>query len=219
MDLRLVARAALAGELSETELERLWTAQAAARPRPAPGSPRCAPRAARAATARRTDPERRQRLERRRRIAASGWMPPTIAAQFTGGETAVLSVIGCQVVLHGRCDLTVGELARIAGVSPATVKRAIRRAVRLGILDRQERRLSWNRSESSLLTIRSAEWASWLRLRARRGVGVREDRPENRFFLSVLDADANSAGQSGRTALEGHKTRQGGHLRTARCRP
>jgi len=39
-------------------------------------------------------PDRRRSIERRRRLAASGPMPPTLAAQYTVGELAVLRIVG-----------------------------------------------------------------------------------------------------------------------------
>src|SRR5438128_432979 len=39
-------------------------------------------------------------LERRRRWAASGWMPPQIAARFTLAEAAVLAVVSAEVRRH-----------------------------------------------------------------------------------------------------------------------
>ena len=84
------------------------------------------------ARTRRPEPERARRRERRRRVAAGGWLPPTLAASFTPGEAAVMSVIGCEVMLRGRCELTNGELADLAGVGRTTVLRALRQAVRPG---------------------------------------------------------------------------------------
>src|SRR3954454_23940233 len=44
-------------------------------------------------------------MERRRRWAASGALPPSIAARFTLAETAVLAVVAAEHVRHGRCTL------------------------------------------------------------------------------------------------------------------
>src|SRR6185503_21032381 len=44
-------------------------------------------------------------LERRRRWAASGALPPALAARFTLAETAVLAVIAAEVLQHSRCTL------------------------------------------------------------------------------------------------------------------
>ena len=218
MDLRLVARAALAGELGEAELEAIW-ARAAARPRPMPGAARNAPGRPLRASSRRPEPERGRRLERRRRVAAGGWLPPVLAASFTPGEAAVRAVIGCQVVRHGRCDRTVGELADTAGVSRATVQRAVRQAVRLGLLDRQERRVSADRNLPSLLAVTSQEWLTWLRTRVRRGEGVRIDAPQNKVSLFSCDVETFRPSRSHAIHREGDRKPTGDRLQAARCRP
>src|SRR3954466_15060048 len=54
-------------------------------------------------------------MERRRRWAASGALPPALAARFTLAETAVLAVIACEVVKHSRCTLVLDHIAALAG--------------------------------------------------------------------------------------------------------
>src|SRR3954447_13823090 len=53
-------------------------------------------------------------LERRRRWAASGALPPALAARFTTAETAVLAVIAAEHVKQGRCVLTLDHIAALA---------------------------------------------------------------------------------------------------------
>lgn len=146
-------------------------------------------------------------------------MPPQIAASFTPGEAAVLSVVACEVMLRGRCQKTVGELGDIAGVSCATVHRAVRRAVRLGLLDRQERRVAADRNLASVLTITSPEWLTWLRTRVRRGEGVRIDAPQNKVSLFSCDVEALSASRSHTIHRQADRKPTGAHLQAARCRP
>jgi hypothetical protein len=55
-------------------------------------------------------PERQKALERRRRLATSGPMPPELACMFTMGELAVLRVVGDEWRDKGRCDRTYAEL-------------------------------------------------------------------------------------------------------------
>src|SRR3954451_13212581 len=59
-------------------------------------------------------------MERRRRWASSGHLPPQLAARFTVGEQAVLAVVATEVRRHGRCTLTIGHMAALAGVSRTT---------------------------------------------------------------------------------------------------
>src|SRR5215211_2487023 len=105
-------------------------------------------------------------MERRRRWAASGAMPPALAARFTLAETAVLAVIAAEVLKHSRCTLTVGHLAALAGVSETTVRNALRAARGLGLLTIEERRLTAWRNAPNVVRIVSREWLAWLRLRA-----------------------------------------------------
>src|SRR5215203_4740318 len=49
-------------------------------------------------------PDRRRSIERRRRLAASGPMPPALAARFTTGEQAILRIIADEVRDHDRCE-------------------------------------------------------------------------------------------------------------------
>src|SRR3954447_26341477 len=105
-------------------------------------------------------------LERRRRWAASGALPPALAARFTLAETAVLAVVAAEVLRHSRCTLTVGHIAALAGVSETTVRNALREARGLGLLTIEERRLTAWRNAPNVVRLVSREWLAWLRLRA-----------------------------------------------------
>src|SRR5690349_23712624 len=105
-------------------------------------------------------------MERRRRWAASGALPPALAARFTLAETAVLAVLAAEVLRHGACTLTVGHIAALAGVSETTVRNALRAARGLGLLSIEERRVSAWRNAPNVVRIISRAWLGWLRLRA-----------------------------------------------------
>jgi DNA-binding transcriptional ArsR family regulator len=115
-------------------------------------APRCAPRR----------PERQASIERRRRLAASGPMPPALAAHFTQGELAALRIIGDEARDHGCCTLHIDAIAARAGVSRSTVQRALRIARRLGLIDVRERRRRGLPSLTNVVRIVSAEWRLWL---------------------------------------------------------
>jgi hypothetical protein len=115
-------------------------------------------------------------IERRRRWAASGCLPPQIAARFTLAETAVLAVIAAEHVKHGRCTLAIDHIAALAGVGRTTVKNALREAQRQDLARIEERRVSAWRNAPNIVTITSREWTSWLRMR-RRGVGSNPQLP------------------------------------------
>jgi NADH:ubiquinone oxidoreductase subunit len=107
-------------------------------------------------------------LERRRRWAASGRLPPAIAARFTLAEQAVLALVVAETAQRGDCRLAVGHLAAIVGVAETTVRNAIREARKLGLLTVEERRLTGYRNDTNVVRIISPEWLAWLRL-ARKG--------------------------------------------------
>jgi hypothetical protein len=108
-------------------------------------------------------------MERRRRWASSGAMPPQLQARFTLAESAVLAVVAAEVVRHGACTLTLDHIAALAGVSRSTVKNAMRQGAVLGVIRVEERRVSAWRNAPNRVTITSPEWCAWMRMR-RRGV-------------------------------------------------
>ena len=61
-------------------------------------------------------PVRAVAIARRRHLAASGPMPPALAAKFTVCELAVLRIVGDEVSGQGACALTIDEIAARAGV-------------------------------------------------------------------------------------------------------
>src|SRR3982751_512304 len=121
-------------------------------------------------------------LERRRRWAASGRLPPQIASRFTLAETAVLAVVTVEAVKSGDCRLTHEHIAALAGVSKSTVKATMRRARDLGLVTITERRSSAWRNLPNVVAIVSREWQAWMRLVRRAGApggGVKSATPTN----------------------------------------
>src|SRR3712207_1005828 len=131
-------------------------------PRPAPGLRRNGSRQLVLRIPRPTTYDRTRSIERRRRLAASGPMPPQLAASFTTGELAVLRIIADEVREHGQCDRTLGEIAARAGVCRATAQNALRHAARLGLLTIEERRRSGRSNLPNVIRITSREWLAWL---------------------------------------------------------
>lgn len=103
-------------------------------------------------------------MERRRRWAASGRLPPGLAARFTLAEQAVLALVATETVRRKDCRLAVGHLAAIVGVAATTVRNAIRQAVKLGLVTVEERRVTGFRNDTNIVRIVAAEWTAWLRL-------------------------------------------------------
>ena len=154
-----------AGQVSEAEAEALSgliearQADTGARAPAPPGAPR-----SRAGSRPRTDAS----MARRRRWAASGRLPPALAARFTLAEQAVLGLVAAETVRRKDCRLAVGHLAAIVGVAETTVRNAIREARKLGLITVEERRVTGFRNDTNVVRIVSAEWTAWLRL-ARKG--------------------------------------------------
>src|SRR4051795_1656339 len=122
----LLWRAYAAGQVSEAEAQALSDLIEAKRALPAPQKPIQRHLGSR--------PRSPAHMERRRRWAASGALPPALAARFTLAETAVLAVIAAEVLRHSACTLTVGHIAALAGVSETTVRNAVRQARMLALL-------------------------------------------------------------------------------------
>jgi NADH:ubiquinone oxidoreductase subunit len=103
-------------------------------------------------------------MDRRRRWAASGRLPPGLAARFTLAEQAALALVAAESARRGDCRLSIPHLAAVVGVAETTVRNAIREARKLGLLTVEERRLTGYRNDTNVVRIVSPEWTAWLRL-------------------------------------------------------
>lgn len=110
----------------------------------------------------RAAPERPVAITRRRHLAASGPMPPGLAARFTTGELAVLRIVGDEVRTGGLCGLCIDAIAARAGVCRRLAQNAIRQAARLGLLTIQERRREGQKNLPNIIRVVSREWLQWL---------------------------------------------------------
>lgn len=108
-------------------------------------------------------PDRIASRDRRRLLAASGPMPPQLAARFTTGQLAVLRVVADAVAEAGVCGLCIDAIAARAGVCRRLAQAAIRLAEGDGLLTIQERRHQGRKSDPNLLRIISREWLAWTR--------------------------------------------------------
>ncbi|MGH1592345.1 hypothetical protein ACRBEV_33020 (plasmid) [Methylobacterium phyllosphaerae] len=108
-------------------------------------------------------PERSVAIERRRRLACSGPMPPALASRFTTGQLAVLRVVGDDMARNGACGLCIDAIAARAGVCRRLAQAAIRLAEGDGLLTIQERRHQGRKSDPNVVRIISREWLQWLR--------------------------------------------------------
>src|SRR3954471_367466 len=152
----LLWKAYAAGQVSEPEASELSALIEAKRAIPVP-PPRPRLRVG-------SRPRSPGHMERRRRWAASGCLPPAIAARFTLAEQSALAVISAENRKRGDCRLTNKEVADVAGVSITTVKNALRAARGLNLLSIEERRLTAFRNASNIVRITDPSWCAWLRL-------------------------------------------------------
>ena len=157
-------------------------------------------------------------MVRRRRWAASGRLPPGIAARFTLAEQAVLAVVAVEVAKRGDCRLAVGHIAAVAGVSETMVRNAIRQARTHGLLTVEERRLARFRSDTNVVCIISQEWTAWLRLArsGERGAAPRQSGGGCRSSQGTntpVFYPVNLKGRRGQKGCRGQRaTRDGGGL-------
>jgi hypothetical protein len=152
-------------------------------------------------------PQRALAIERRRRLASSGPLPPAIACHFTTGELAVLRIVGDEVAEHGACDRTLGEVAARAGVCRALAQQAIRKAAREELLTIEERPQPGRRSLPNVVRIISREWRTWLE----RGPGRRSDKATGYRNLTPTERKISNPleSRSVTNAVEGFRQAEG----------
>ncbi|MGH1575562.1 helix-turn-helix domain-containing protein (plasmid) [Methylobacterium sp. P31] len=134
-------------------------------------------------------------MERRRRWAASGRLPPALAARFTLAEQAVLALVAAETVRRKDCRLSVPNLAAVAGVAETTVRNAIREAVKLGLVTVEERRITGFRNDTNIVSIVSPEWTAWLRLTRKGSSAI-----PGQLALKISGSPSHGEGANSRTA-------------------
>ncbi|MCJ2067570.1 helix-turn-helix domain-containing protein, partial [Methylobacterium sp. J-030] len=125
------------------------------------------------------------------RWAASGRLPPGLAARFTQAEVAVLALVAAEVARRSDCRLAIENLAAVPGVSSTTVKNAIREDARFGLLTVEERQITGWRNATNVVRITSREWTAWLRLARRTlpsGGGVKSATTTNTQVLDLRES-------------------------------
>lgn len=140
-------------------------------------------------------PDRQASIQRRRRLAASGPMPPAMAAAYTVGELAVLRVVGDEVVAHGACDRSLAELAARAGVCRKLAQLTLRLAARDGLVTIERRPRPGRKNLSNVVRIISAEWSAWLKRGARRMASFGKVQGEKIYPPRAPDLERGLAGQ------------------------
>jgi hypothetical protein len=171
------AAGALDGDAAQSAAEAIEARRKAeAKPSPFLSATSSGPGCGRQKPKRPTSPDRRASIERRRRLVASGPLPPSLAARFTWGEQAVMRIVGDECRAHGTCSLCIDAIAARAGVHRTTVQNALREAQGRGevpgvpLVTVAERRRRGQRSLTNIIKVVSTEWTDWLR-KGRRPVG------------------------------------------------
>lgn len=150
------------GEISDDAAQAIAEAHHRATPTSGTTGPFKNPRTAFPARRPQRSPDRQRSIERRRRLAMSGPMPPNLACQFTVGELAVLRIVANEAHQHGGCRLHLDAIAARAGVCRRLAQMAIRRAERLGLLSVTERRISAFRNDTNVVRVVDKAWVTWL---------------------------------------------------------
>jgi hypothetical protein len=132
-------------------------------------------------------PVRSVAIARRRHLAASGPLPPSIACKFTVGELAALRIVTDEVREKGHCDRTLGEIAARAGIGRTTAQNALRVAATLGLLTVQERRREGQKNLPNIIRIVYREWQLWIKRGGQRngpqgskGIGFKKTDPTDK---------------------------------------
>lgn len=209
---RLTWRGLAEGLIDESAAERLSTATEARRLALKGQGRQIAAKPALARPRPCRSPDRARSIARRRQIAASGAMPGTIAASFTTGEVAALSVIARECQRSGSCSWFMERIAAVAGVSRTTARNALRQAQALGLVSVEERRRRGWRSDSNIVRIVLREWLAWLKL----GGGCRKPKSTNTDSISLRDNCDKFLVRSGHYVTEALYYGHGKRQRTAR---
>lgn len=107
-------------------------------------------------------PDRAKSRLRKRKWAVSRMMPDWMAERFTEAPRAIGGVIALQYVLHGKCTLSVAEIAALAGASRSTYhnyKEGAVTACDIEIIDRPTR---FGLNDTNIIRIRNKRWRQYL---------------------------------------------------------
>lgn len=111
-----------------------------------------------------TSEQRSKEIQRRRKWASAGNMPPEIRGYYSEAERAALGVVADRCRKKGFCDLCLDEIARLAGVGRTSVQNAIRKARSKGVehISVRERPQRSGKSLTNIIKIVSSSWRGWI---------------------------------------------------------
>jgi hypothetical protein len=108
-------------------------------------------------------PVRPDRIQHRRRVAYCGALPGHIAAKFTIGQIAALSIIVAEIKSKGRCELYVGQIAAMAGCCGRVVQTALAEAERHRLIKIERRPRAGRSNLSNIVIAIDPTLLSWIR--------------------------------------------------------
>lgn len=103
------------------------------------------------------------RWARKRRLGDMAALPPKVRDSFTEGERAVLYIIAADCRQNGVCTCSVKEIGDRAGISSTTVRNALRRARRMGLISTTERPQWRAKHLTNIVKILCPHWIAWLK--------------------------------------------------------
>lgn len=120
-------------------------------------------------------PDRAASRVRRRSHARARWMPDHLAAGFTDGELAALSIVAAEIAARGRCTFPMAKIAALAGISETTARNAFREARAQGLIEIEERPQHRAPHLPNVIRIVAPAWLAWIERRpaTSRGGGCR----------------------------------------------
>jgi hypothetical protein len=95
-------------------------------------------------------------------LAASGPLPPGLAASFSLSHLAALRIVVDEAAQTGTCRLHVEAIAAHAGISRRSVQYAMKEAERAGLLAVKERARKGQPHLTNLVHVTSTEWGAWI---------------------------------------------------------
>lgn len=122
-------------------------------------------------------PVRSVAIERRRMLAASGPLPPALAARFTTSEASVMRIVGNECREKGECVLPLDAIAAMAGVGRTSAQNALRLARHLGLIESEQRPQRGAKNLPNRVTVMDREWAQWLARGPKRDIGLKNLTP------------------------------------------
>lgn len=107
-------------------------------------------------------PDREKSIRRRKRLAATWPMPPTLADRLTPSELAYARLVADDSLKSGDSRDCHDKMAARAGTCSKTIQRAQKRLKKLKLIEVEVRPNEGRKNDSNVVTIVSPEWLTWL---------------------------------------------------------